>query len=233
MMSKARLFSSTLMAASLLLAIAAAAEAQIASRSRNVVVVQPASLPTLAQQPGIAFQLYAGSSDGSCYLYIEQNRGDRLLILDVSDPGHVRLVKAVPLTAPGPFDFAQSLGSSAFLLRFRNNREMAVLDLRKPKMPMLKVLPDLQNPGRIESLGDSAFLAMGQHEAAPAAPQDYKIFDLSNPADPTLLSTVKQVNGRLERTETGTTFLLGSDGLTIIRLLQEEEKYISAQGFTN
>lgn len=234
MKSKVKIFSCTLIGVFMLLAtVAVAAEARIASRSGNIVVVQPGSMPALAQQQGIAFQLYSGSGDGRCYLYIEQNQGERLLILDVSDPARVSLVKAMPLTVPGPFDFVRSLGTSAFLLRFRNNGDTAVLDLRKPKMPTLNILAGLKNPGHIELLGDSAFLAMGGHEASSAVPQDYKVFDFSNPTNPTLLNTVKQVNGKLERTETGTTFLLGSDGLTIIRLLQEEEKYKSSQSYTN
>jgi hypothetical protein len=36
---------------------------------------------------------------------------------------------------------------------------------------------------------------------------------------------VKQVSGETARDETGTTFLLGSDGLTVIRHPQVEEKY--------
>jgi len=233
MSNNARFFSRTTSAALLFFAIGAMAEAQIASRSGNIILVQPGSLPTLAQQQGIAFQLYSGSGDGSCYLYIEQSQGSRLLVLDVSDPAHVKLVKAVPLSVPGPFDFVQSLGSSAFLLRFRNNHGTAILGLRKPKAPTLTVLTDLQNPGRIESLGDSAFLGMDGQEAAPAAPQDYRVLDLSDPAKPVLLGTVKQVNGKLERPETGTTFLLGSDGLTIIRLPQEEVKFKSGVSVIN
>jgi hypothetical protein len=234
MKRKSKFFSCTLISAFMLLAtVVAVAEPQIANRSGNIVVVQPGSLPALAQQRGIAFQLYSGSGDGSCYLYIEQNQGSRLLVLDVSDPAHVRLVKAVSLTVPGPFDFVQSLGNTAFLLRFRNSRDTAVLDLRKPKMPTLNILAGLQYPGRIELLGDSAFLATGEHAPAPSVARDYQVFDISNPTNPTLLSTVKQVNGKVERSETGTTFLLGSDGLTIIRLPQEEEKYKSSQSYSN
>jgi hypothetical protein len=229
-----KFLSCTMVAALLLLAtVAAGAEAQIASRSGTIVIVQPNSLPALTRQNGIAFQLYSETGDGSCYLYIEQNQGSRLLVLDVSDPARVRLVNTVPLTVPGPFDFVRTLGSSAFLLRFRNTRDLAVLDLRKPKMPALKLLANPLYSGRTESLGDSAFLAVDEHWAAPAVPQDYQVVDVSNPANPTLLYTVKQVNGKLERADTGTTFLLGSDGLIIIRLPLEEEKHKSAQSYTN
>jgi hypothetical protein len=59
----------------------------------------------------------------------------------------------------------------------------------------------------------------------PVVPRDYQIVDTSNPADPALLFTVKQVSGEIARDETGTTFLLGSEGLTVIRHPQVEEKY--------
>jgi hypothetical protein len=39
------------------------------------------------------------------------------------------------------------------------------------------------------------------------------------------------VTSKLERNETGTTFLLGHDGLTIIRRPQVEYRYKSEQGY--
>ena len=46
------------------------AKAQIASHSKDIVIEQPTNLPELAQEPGIAFQLYTESGDGSAYLYM-------------------------------------------------------------------------------------------------------------------------------------------------------------------
>ena len=42
---------------------------------------------------------------------------------------------------------------------------------------------------------------------------------------PTQLVTVKDVKHRVTNDETGTTFLLGSDGLTVVRRLPVEEEY--------
>jgi hypothetical protein len=46
-----------------------------------------------------------------------------------------------------------------------------------------------------------------------------------NPANPVLLDTVRLVTDKTTRDETGTTFLLGSEGLTIIRRPRVEEEY--------
>jgi hypothetical protein len=216
------------------LLFAGTAQAQVVSRSKEIVVVTPASLPTSAQEPGIAFELYSDGGDGSAYLYIEQNQGARLLVLDVTDPAHVKMVRAVTLTVPGPFEFVRTLGGSTLLISFRNNLGMAVLELRKPKAPALKVVPGLQHTGHTESLGDSAFLIVDERNMdAPAIPRDYRVVDTSNPADPFVLFTVKQVIAQLSRNETGTTFLLGCDGLTIIRRPQVEDKYKSQQSYSN
>jgi hypothetical protein len=232
---KSRLFIGALAAAIFAcLSSANMVEAQIVSRSKEIVVVKPASLPELAQQGGIALQMYSESGDGSSYLYIEQNHGERLLALNVTDPAHVKMVGAVTLAVPGPFEFLGALGDSAFLVRFRNNAGLAVLDLRKPKVPALKPLSALQNPGRIESLGHSAFLMVSEGQLdVPPIPRDYQVVDTSNPFDPTLLFIVKQVNASISRDETGTIFLLGSEGLTIVRRPRVEEEYRSEQSYTN
>jgi hypothetical protein len=210
------------------------AESEVVSHSKNIVVELPASLPELARRHGIAEQVYSESSDGSCYLYIEQHQGERLLVLNVTDPARVKQVNAVPLAVPGPFDFVRILGGSAYLIRFRNNLGMAVLDLRKPKTPVLKIAGALEYPGQTESIGNSAFLMVSDHQMnAPGIPRDYQVVDTSNPEDTSLLFTVKQVNCEIARDETGTTFLLGSDGLTIIRRPRAEERYKQAQSYTN
>ena len=222
----------------LLATVSASAQAPqthaVVSRSNDVVVITPASLPTHAQEPGIAFQLYSERSDGSVYLYIEQDQGARLLVLDVTDPARVKMVREVALTVPGPFEFVRTLESSSLLIKYHNNLGMAVLDLRKPKAPVIRAVPGLQHPGYSESLGDSTLLIVDQPRMdSPSIPRDYQVVDTSNPADPFLLFTIKQVNATLSRNETGTTFFLGHDGLTIIRRPQLEDQFQSEQRYTN
>jgi hypothetical protein len=214
--------------------LGAMAKAPTVSHSKDIVVVLPGSLPELAHRHGIAFQLYSGSSDGSCYLYIEQHMGERLLVLDVTDPAHIKQVMAVPLNVPGPFDFVRTLGSAAILIQFRNNLGLALLDVHKPKTPRLKRVGAFPYSGHTESLGDSAFLMVSEPLMdVPVAPRDYQVVDTSNPAGPALLFTIKQVDEKIVRDETGTTFFLGADGLTVIRRPRVEERYKTAQAYTN
>jgi hypothetical protein len=232
---KSSLFSGVIAAAFLgVVPLGATERAQVASHSKDVVVVTPGNLPELAQRHGIAFQLYTQSGDGRCYLYIEQHMGQRLLVLDVTDPAHIKQVNAISLSAPGPFDFVRAIRSSAILVQFRNNLGMALLDVRKPKAPALKRVSTLQTSGYTESLGDSAFLTVNERpNDALVVPRDYQIVDTSNPRKPALLFTVKQVNDKIARDETGTTFLLGAEGLTVIRRPRVEEKYRLAETYTN
>jgi hypothetical protein len=206
------------------------AEAKIVSPSSDIVVYQPTDLPELAQRQGLAFELYSGSGDGGVYLYVEQHHGERLVVLDVTDSANIKMAGTATLNVPGPFDFVRPLGSSAILVRFRNNLGVAVLDLRKAKSPVLKTVSGLQYPGHTESLGQNGFLMENVlHVDAQMSARDYQVVDTANPADPALVYTAKQVTHKLTRDETGTTFLLGSEGLTIIRLPRAEEDYRARQ----
>jgi hypothetical protein len=210
------------------------AEAKVVSPSKDIVIDEPADLPELAQRQGLALQLYSGSGDGSTYLYIEQHHGARLLVLDVTDPAKLKMVGAVTLNVPGPFEFVRPLGSSAILVRFRNNLGVAVLDLKKAKEPVLKTVNGLRYPGHIEPLGESGFLMENQaHMDSQTTARDYQIVETGNPANPALIYTVKLVTHKLTRDETGTTFLLGSEGLTIIRLPRAEEDFHVRQNPSN
>jgi hypothetical protein len=215
------------------LPLVSVAQAQVVSRSRSIIVVPSATLPALAQQPGIAFQLYSGSGDGTCYLYVEQKEGKQLAILNVTDPANIKVAGTVSLAIPSPFDFVGALGQSAVLIQFRNH-EMALLDLRNPEAPVLRSENTLGKFGTAESLGDSGLLIGTQQRfAAPAIPRDYQVVDASDPSYPSLLFTVKQVSAKIARDETGTLFLLGSDGLTIIRRPRIEQSYKLAESYSD
>jgi hypothetical protein len=211
-----------------------AAENSVVSHSQDLAMVPPTRLPAVAQQPGIALQLYTASGNGICYLYIEQQEGQRLLALDVTDPAKIKLAGDVPLTTPGPFDFVRPIGVTAYLVRFRINLGLGVLDLRKPKVPSLHVLSAAESQSHAESLGGAAFLlAKEPPRTVPPVPRDNQVFDVSNPASPALLGTVRQVTGETAREETGTTFLLGADGLTVLRHPRLEEAYKARESYTN
>jgi hypothetical protein len=87
---------------------------------------------------------------------------------------------------------------------------------------MISTVTDL---GPAETLDENGLLVTSQaHKYAPAVARDYQVIDIAASV-PTQLATVKDVKHGATNDETGTTFLLGSDGLTVIRRLRVEEEY--------
>ena len=199
--------------------------AQLHSRSGELVVMEPRNLPEAAQVGGNSFFLHADEA-GSTYLYVEQQQGARLAVFDVTDPGRIRMVSSTSLTVDGPFDFVRPLDSRAELIRFRDGKGVAVLDLAKASKPSLHIVSTLLDPGQTEPLGETGFLAVNEpYNYIRAVPRDYQVVDISTPSDPTLLTTVKQVKHRVVNSDTGTTFLIGSDGITVVRRMSVENDY--------
>jgi hypothetical protein len=211
------------------LAVAAAvltstANAEIHSRSKDLVVMEAHDLPEQAQVAGNSLFLYSDNA-GSTYLYVEQQQGARLSVFDVTNPARIKLVVSTPLAAEGAFDFVRPLGNNAELVHFRNGQKEAVLDLRKATAPVFRVIPAVTNLVPAETLGQRGLLATSQaHQYVPAVAHDYQVIDISASA-PTKLATVKDVKHRVTNDDTGTTFLLGSNGLTVVRLLSAEYDY--------
>lgn len=209
--------------ASLFLAVQAHAE--VRSKTNDLIVVQPKDLPEQAQIPGNSFFLYSDSA-GSTYLYVEQQQGAQLTAFDVTDPSKIKVVASTPITGPGAFDFVRPLGRHGELVRFRDNKSVAVLDLHRVKSPMLHTINGLSEGGATEELGESGFLMVNEpYNYVRATPRDYQVVDISSPTEPTLLATVAQVRHKLVKNDTGTTFLLGSEGLTVIRRPRVEDEY--------
>jgi hypothetical protein len=200
------------------------AEAEIHSRSNDLVVMEARDLPEQAQTPGNSLFLHSDNA-GNTYLYVEQQQGARLSVFDVTDPAHIKLVVSTPLAAQGAFDFVRPLGYNAELVYFRDGQKEAVLDLRKAKRPVLRMIPATTDLGQAELLGESDFLATTQaHNYNPAVARDYQVIDVAG-SIPTQLVTVRDVKHRVTNDYTGTTFLLGRDGLTVVRQLSVENDY--------
>jgi len=212
------------------LAVAAAAlatlpaKAEIRSKSKDLVVMEARDLPEQAQRPGNSLFLHSDDV-GRTYLYVEQQQGARLSVFDVTDPARIKLVVSTPLAAYGAFDFVRPLGYSAELVYFRDSQKEAVLDLRKTNRPVLRMISAMTDLGPAESLGENGFLVRTQaHEYTPAVARDYQVIDVSG-SIPTQLATVNDVKHRVTNDYTGTTFLLGRDGLTVVRRLSVENDY--------
>lgn len=193
------------------------AQARNHRSSDKIIVVRPAELPELARVAGQAMMLH-DTLDGRTLLYVEQNHGARLAIFDVTDPAHVKAEGSTLVDAPGSFDFASSLGADAVLVRFRNGQGEAVLDLRKVKAPTINMIQGLYSQGATEFLGgDVLIVAKRPSVQSDADDTDYQVVDISNPLHPNPLPDIKQVLEKITNDETGTTFLLTTDGLYLIR----------------
>ena len=193
------------------------AQARNRHSSDKVIVVRPPDLPESARVTGQAMMLH-DTMDGRTLLYVEQNHGARLAIFDVTDPAHVKAEGSTLVDAPGSFDFASSLGADAVLVRFRNGQGEAVLDLRKVKAPTINMIQGLYSQGATEFLGgDVLIVAKRPSVQSDADDTDYQVVDISNPLHPNPLPDIKQVLEKITNDETGTTFLLTTDGLYLIR----------------
>jgi hypothetical protein len=218
-----------LLVALLVVAGRATLRAEIRSKSKEIIVVEPKDLPEQAQVGGNSFFLFS-DDHGSTYLYVEQQQGARLTTFDVTDPSKIKLVSSIKLESPETFDFVRPLGSSAELIRYRDNKGVAILELHSAKKPFIKVVSGLTESGSTQSLGERAFMMIDEpYNYVRAVPRDFQVIDISIPSDPVLLTTVKQVKHRVVKDDTGTTFLLGSDGLTMIRRPSVEEEYKTEQ----
>jgi hypothetical protein len=104
----------------------------------------------------------------------------------------------------------------------------AVIDLHKAKAPKLAMIAG-QVGNATELLGDSGYLSSSFHATAPLAsaatqPRTVQVVETAAAA-PRLVSTVSDVTRQVRRRETGTTFLLGDKGVTVVRQLNTERAY--------
>jgi hypothetical protein len=201
--------------ATILLGITLASSSH-ASSSRDIVLVLPMNLPTLARQSGEAMFLH-DTKDGRTFLYVEQRKGAQLAIFDVTDPAHVRGEGSVQLDASGPFDFVADLGKRGALVRFRGGQGAAVLDLRN--IPVLMKVQGLDTKNSTILLADYATRLTSQAFNAPVGQsiRDYKIFQSGDSPSDDRVIEVRQVRQEATNPDTGTTFLLAENGLYLIR----------------
>jgi hypothetical protein len=187
----------------------------LAGTSENIILVPPTDLPEPARQTGDTLLLHE-TLDGRTLLYIEQNEGARLAVLEVSDPAHVKSKGTVPLEVPGPFDFVSALGDRAELVRFRQGQGDAVLDLRKVSVPTLRRVPGSTLPGSITTLGNDGFIVSSQAANAPLA-NDYQVVNSGDSMKPVRVYNIKNVRKEIEDRATGATYLLTDQGLYLVR----------------
>jgi hypothetical protein len=219
-----RVFNTMLAAA--VFATVMSAHAAESSHSKTIIVESPNDLPEAAQVVSEAMYLH-DTGDGRSFLYLEQNNGRRLAILDVTDPANIKAVAQQSIAATSPYDFVRDLDGSAVLIQFRDNSGFATLDLKHSKKPALVPAPDVMNAGNAEALGETGLLvnATATFVEPTRKAQDYRVIDMSIPSKPSLLVAVPQVKQRIAKEDTGTLFLLSDNGLTTVRRPRVEQEH--------
>jgi len=208
-------------------------QANAKTQSKSIVVESPTDLPEIAQRKSEAMYLHE-TGGGQTVLYLEQDNGRTLAILDVSDLGAIRPVGEVSIAARSPYDFVEALNDSAALIHYRNHSGFAVINFKKFKKPVLTEVPQLEHPAEVEAFGHSGLLLTSMnHPITQAEDPQYELFDVSNPSNPTALATIHGVTQSMERPETGTVFMLSNNGLIVIRRPNVEQEYQLESTYTN
>jgi hypothetical protein len=211
-------------------AVAIIVQANASGASKAIVVESASDLPELAQRPSEAMYLQHTVA-GQAILYLEQDQGRKLAILDVTDPANIRAVGQASINAPSPFTFVQDMDDSTVLIDYRNHLGFAVISFKNYKHPALKNEPDYLHPANAESYGSNGVLMVSSnHSTAAAGDTQYEVVSIPDPASPKPLATIPAVIQRLDREQTGTIVLLTDSGLTVVRCLAAEpEHQIAAQ----
>ena len=192
--------------------------------SDKPIVVQPAALPELARQAGLAMLLY-DSDDGRTLLYVEQSQGTRLSIFDVTNPARIKSAGVAQLDAPGPFDFVSKVGSRAEVVRLREGKGDAVLDLNKAYAPYLKTAQRLTLQGTTAPLIEDGIVARSQIDPNTQLCRGYQLVETDSLQEFNGVVDAKQIREQVTNRDTGTTFLLTESGLYVIRRpIAEREK---------
>lgn len=200
------------------------AQAEIHSKSKELVIMEARDLPEQALASGNSLFLHSDNK-GRTFLYVEQLQGKRISVFDVTDPAHIKLTVSTALPEEGTFDFVRPLGPDAELVYFRDGQKAGVLDLRKANKPELRTVAITANLDAAERIGQAGLLAVNEtYTYVPAVARDYQVIDISA-ASPAPLTTLKAVKHRVTNADTGTTFFLGSDGLTVVRQRSVETDY--------
>lgn len=203
------------------------------SRSNSIVIDAPGNLPETAQRHSEAMYLHTNGT-GQAFLYLEQDQGRSLAILDVSNPASIRETRRISVDAKSTYDFVEYLGKSLVLVRYRDGSGYAALNVGKNKQSVLTAMSGLPNSTGIQNLDPHTFLfGPGNSSGNGTGDNQIEVVDFSNPSAPVTLVAVHGLVQKLERPDTGTLFLLGDDGLTVVRRPSVEEEYQLEATYTN
>jgi hypothetical protein len=200
-----------------LFVISAAVIPATAQGKGDLVVVPSNKLPEKAHRAGQAMKLHLVSPDTQ-FLYVEQDNGRSIAVFDVSHPRKITLKAFVTVDAPASFDFVETVGRLTELIRYADGSGNALLDLSKPKAPRIKTMAATNNEAYILPIREGGGIVTRPYVSS--APQSYQVI---LPSRPQQVLMVREVIQQLRDEANGTTYLLGSDGLTVIRDWKREE----------
>jgi hypothetical protein len=200
-----------------LFVISAAVIPATAQGKGDLVVVPSNKLPEKAHRAGQAMKLHLVSPDTQ-FLYVEQDNGRSIAVFDVSHPRKITLKAFVTVDAPASFDFVETVGPRTELIRYADGSGNALLDLSKPKAPRIKTMAATNNEAYILPIREGGGIVTRPYVSS--APQDYQVILPSRPQQALM---VREVIQQLRDEANGTTYLLGSNGLTVIRDWKREE----------
>ena len=185
--------------------------------SKSIAVEFPSDLPGPAQGPAEAMYLYQ-TGRAQAILYLEKDQGRKLVALDVSDPGHIKVIGQVPIAASSTYDFVRDLGNSVALIRYRNQPGFAVISFKDYKKPALTSEPDYLPSANVEFVGSDGLLLVSASESTKQVQKpQYQVLTISGSSAPEPLATIKNVVQRVDLSEAGTVFLLNDKGVTVVR----------------
>jgi hypothetical protein len=203
--------------------VAAALALTLSFHQADAYVRSHLSVGSIAATAGAQDLMLHRTNNGSTFLYVEEQQGAVLAVYDVTDPAHIRLESSVPTGGHGSYDFAGAIGNRE-LIAFRDGSGSGVIDLQQATAPKLAMIAGAV-PASSERLGDAGYLASSFVTAGPAAqPRSVQVVETATEV-PRVVSTVAKVTKQVARPETGTTFLLGENGVTVIRQIATERAY--------
>ena len=206
-------------------AVGVIVKANASGASKAIVVKSASDLPELAQRRSEALYLQHTGA-GQAILYLEQDQGRKLAILDVTDPANIRAVGQASINAPSPYTFVQDMDESAVIIHYRNRLGFAVINFKNYKQSALKNEPDYLHPVNAGSYGSNGVLMVcSNNSTAAAGDTQYEVVSISDPASSKPLATIPAVIQRVDREQTGTIFLLTDSGLTVVRCLAAEREH--------
>ena len=83
----------------------------------SLVLMRPSDLPGDMQTFGD--DMYLDEGNGKTYLYVEQDGGKRLVVLDVTNPNKIRDLATISTPDAEPYDFVEPYGDGSVLVRYR------------------------------------------------------------------------------------------------------------------